>query len=345
MSRCIELEPTVSDAVVASTLRGRTFCHLSDGFFTPAWRYVARATWRSGRAMLGPAPSTRERTKRRLACWSQREPPMLATSLPPISLSLAGRAGYRFTPPTVIDGFACHARGVEIISSSSSYVRARVRSKRAYEIALTAVEKKLLIDCQCPARSLGLDVCKHAWAALLEIDRRGGLEDLKDVGSALIVEMHSTSPKVTSASSPGEVASSVRTPSASTAGSSREPCGSEDLSGSSVKPTSATTVRTPRRREKDSVSPLPARANTQQTKSFPVSSRTAKTNKTPDFKSPDLGKDVAADRHTSRATAQERRRSISVGGSAKPSDARHPPTPIVRAQKRSASTAKSKRSR
>jgi uncharacterized Zn finger protein len=79
----------------------------------------------------------------------------------------------------MVQGFACHARGVELCETTATHVRARVRSKRLHDVDLRATAGRLVIGCSCPARSFGLDVCKHAWAALLEIDRKGGLEDLR----------------------------------------------------------------------------------------------------------------------------------------------------------------------
>jgi len=103
-------------------------------------------------------------------------------------LSIAGRAGHKFTPPTMVQGFVCHARGVEIQQSSRTRVVARVRSKRVYDVDLRAVNGRLVVGCKCPARSFGLEVCKHAWAALLEIDRKGGLEALREDIGTLAVE-------------------------------------------------------------------------------------------------------------------------------------------------------------
>jgi hypothetical protein len=88
----------------------------------------------------------------------------------------------------MVQGFACHARGVEIQIASNTHVVARVRSKRTYDVDLRAVDGRLVVGCKCPARSYGLDVCKHAWAALLEVDRKGGLEALREKTGTLIVE-------------------------------------------------------------------------------------------------------------------------------------------------------------
>ena len=108
--------------------------------------------------------------------------------VPTSSLSIAGRAGHAFTPHAMMQGFACHARGVELPASGPSRVHARVRSKRVHDVHLRAERGKLLVACSCPARSFGLDVCKHVWAALLEVDRHDGLADLRGSRGALVVE-------------------------------------------------------------------------------------------------------------------------------------------------------------
>lgn len=111
----------------------------------------------------------------------------LASSSSPTG-SIAGRAGHRFEVHTMLQGFACHARGVEIVETGPAHVRARVRSKRTHEVELRADGGRLLVGCSCPARSMGIAACKHAWAALLEVDRQGGLEDLRGMRGVLPVE-------------------------------------------------------------------------------------------------------------------------------------------------------------
>ena len=101
--------------------------------------------------------------------------------------SLAGRAGHAFTPQAMLQGFACHARGVEL-TLSTSRAHARIRSKRTHDVHLRADRGRLLVACSCPARSLGLEVCKHTWAALLEVDRQQGLTDLRRSRGLLSVE-------------------------------------------------------------------------------------------------------------------------------------------------------------
>jgi hypothetical protein len=106
-------------------------------------------------------------------------PPPSPGSVPTSLLSLAGRAGHRFIPHVMVQGFACYIRGVEVVSASDRHVHARVRSKRTHDVDLRADGGKLLVACTCPKQSLELAVCKHAWAALLEVDRGTSLAGLR----------------------------------------------------------------------------------------------------------------------------------------------------------------------
>ena len=106
---------------------------------------------------------------------------------PPSALSIAGRAGRAFTPHAMMQGFTCHARGVELAASTPGRPHARVRSKRLHDVLLRVDDGRLGGPCTCPARSFGLDVCKHAWAALLEVDRQDGLSDLRKTRGPLVV--------------------------------------------------------------------------------------------------------------------------------------------------------------
>lgn len=119
-------------------------------------------------------------------------------------LAIAGRAGHAFTPHAMMQGFVCHARGVELTASGAARVHARVRSKRVHDVLLRAERGRLSIACTCPARTYGLDFCKHAWAALLEIDRQDALGDLRTTRGPLVVEVAPVAPEPSSGDSPAE---------------------------------------------------------------------------------------------------------------------------------------------
>ena len=106
---------------------------------------------------------------------------------PSVSISLAGRVGYLFDPPTILQGFVCHTKGVALTSRSNVRIEARVKGKRTHALALTSKNGALEVECSCPARSYGQSYCKHLWAALLEIDRHGGLDDLRTTRAPLEV--------------------------------------------------------------------------------------------------------------------------------------------------------------
>lgn len=88
----------------------------------------------------------------------------------------------------MIAGFACHARGVELSAFDGKSAHAIVKSKRAHTVDFRISSGKLLVRCSCPAESMGVHPCKHTWAALLEIDKQGGLADLRTRRGALVLE-------------------------------------------------------------------------------------------------------------------------------------------------------------
>lgn len=96
-----------------------------------------------------------------------------------LSASLTGRVGHAFTAQVMVEGFACHARGVELSAVTSTTVHAKLRSKQAHQVVLEDAGGRLLVGCSCPARSSGRAACRHAWAALLEADRQGALGALR----------------------------------------------------------------------------------------------------------------------------------------------------------------------
>lgn len=88
----------------------------------------------------------------------------------------------------MIAGFGCHARGVELAAFDAKSARAIVKSKRTHTVDFRIANGKLLVKCSCPAESMGVHPCKHTWAALLEIDKQGGLADLRTKRGPLVLE-------------------------------------------------------------------------------------------------------------------------------------------------------------
>ena len=134
----------------------------------------------------------------------------LSSPLPLPGLAIAGRAGHAFTPEAMLQGFACHARGVELAASGPSRVHARVRSKRVHDVLLRAEDGRLAIACTCPARSLGIDFCKHAWAALLEVDRADALADLRHGRGPLVLEVAVPAPAEATEKKPAKEKAKVK---------------------------------------------------------------------------------------------------------------------------------------
>lgn len=111
------------------------------------------------------------------------------------AVSVAGRAGHAFTPNAMLKGFECHKRGVELDDPKKDRVRAHVRSQKPYDVDLRITNNnRLVIQCTCPAESMTPDPCKHAWAALLEIDRQGAFAELREKRGPLKVETLAATP-------------------------------------------------------------------------------------------------------------------------------------------------------
>jgi hypothetical protein len=193
-----------------------------------------------------------------VACTSQSLDGMFASTsiqapLPLSTLAIAGRAGHAFTPQAMMQGYLCHSRGVELAAAGPSRVHARVRSKRVHDVLLRAEHGRLSIGCTCPARSLGLDFCKHAWAALLEVDRQDMLSDLRTTRGPLVVEASPTRPEPPSGThdAPPDAPRSSKQVSAPRRKAKTAPPAKTDIAPTSEK-------RKPARRSKEP--PAPAKA-------------------------------------------------------------------------------------
>jgi hypothetical protein len=103
-------------------------------------------------------------------------------------VSIAERAGGAFPSHTTIRGFLHYDKGqVDLTDVAERGATARVRGKRTEDVELRIEKGRLLIACTCPARSLGLTGCKHVWAVLLEVDRRGAWTALRTTRKPLVV--------------------------------------------------------------------------------------------------------------------------------------------------------------
>jgi uncharacterized Zn finger protein len=97
----------------------------------------------------------------------------------PSPASLADRVARSFPPQSCVAGFAAFVRrDVDIVVIDDSSVDARVKTKRTRRLAFRVKNGVLLVSCTC-APGLDLVGCRHAWGAILEIDRQGALASLR----------------------------------------------------------------------------------------------------------------------------------------------------------------------
>jgi hypothetical protein len=103
-------------------------------------------------------------------------------------IPISDRAGKAFPVHAHTHGFARWKSGaVSIENETATSVVAKVRGQRTRNVVLQEERGRLLVSCTCPARTFERPGCKHAWAALLEIDRRGALPNLRSTRAPLPV--------------------------------------------------------------------------------------------------------------------------------------------------------------
>jgi uncharacterized Zn finger protein len=103
-------------------------------------------------------------------------------------IAIADRAGRSFPIHAHTNGFAHWKSGaVTIEQESERSVTAKVRGQRIRDVVLREEKGCLVIQCSCPGRSMDLPGCKHAWATVLEVDRRGALSSLRTTRDPLKV--------------------------------------------------------------------------------------------------------------------------------------------------------------
>jgi uncharacterized Zn finger protein len=105
-----------------------------------------------------------------------------------MTVTIADRAGKCFHVHAHAQGYARWKSGsVSIEEESPRAVVAKVRGQPTRKVRLEEDGGRLLVDCTCSARTLERPGCKHVWAALLEVDRRGALGGLRSTRAALRV--------------------------------------------------------------------------------------------------------------------------------------------------------------
>ena len=119
-------------------------------------------------------------------------PPLLIPLIPPPRpperrrVSVADRVARSFPPLACVRGYRYFLRKrVDLVSVSESAIKAEVKGKRTLRVVLRVAGGRLSSACTCSAKILGPAACRHVWATLLEIDRRGALESLRLTERAL----------------------------------------------------------------------------------------------------------------------------------------------------------------
>ncbi len=101
-------------------------------------------------------------------------------------VSVADRVARSFPPLACVRGYRYFLRKrVDFVSVSESAIEADVKGKRTLHVVLRVAGGCLSSACTCSAKILGPAACRHVWATLLEIDRRGAFESLRVTERAL----------------------------------------------------------------------------------------------------------------------------------------------------------------
>jgi uncharacterized Zn finger protein len=89
-----------------------------------------------------------------------------------------------------VRGFRYFARKrIDLVSVSERAIEADVRGKRTLRVTLRVDGGRLAAACTCSAKVLGPAACRHVWATLLEIDKRGLFESLRTTQRSLPLEV------------------------------------------------------------------------------------------------------------------------------------------------------------
>lgn len=106
-------------------------------------------------------------------------------------IRIARRVGARFSPRACMLGFGYFARDAVVLARvTEDEVDAVVRGQRTHDVRLRASADgfgELFASCTCTPASLGTNPCRHLWAAILEVDRRGALACLRRSASSLLL--------------------------------------------------------------------------------------------------------------------------------------------------------------
>lgn len=73
----------------------------------------------------------------------------------------------------------CQRNSVKIVYEDDDFVSAEVHGTLTYDVDLERENKALIYSCSCPFFEDNFSVCKHIWATLLEMEKRGILQNWK----------------------------------------------------------------------------------------------------------------------------------------------------------------------
>ena len=94
-------------------------------------------------------------------------------------MTLAAKLAFQFEKKIQVRGQELYLqRAVKVVEATPSSFEAKVSGSRLYDVELTYSDGSLLIYCDCPYYA-DHGPCKHIWAAILEADRRGSLEEAR----------------------------------------------------------------------------------------------------------------------------------------------------------------------
>jgi hypothetical protein len=118
--------------------------------------------------------------------------------------SLAQRAARLFPSQACVAGFQLLATDrVALAAVSARSADATVRSKRARTVRFRCDGDALGVACTCWPTSVEVGACKHVWAALLALDRAGGMDSLRESHAPLrLAALAPLAPAATSADTP-----------------------------------------------------------------------------------------------------------------------------------------------
>lgn len=94
-------------------------------------------------------------------------------------MTLAAKLAFQFEKKIQVRGQDLYdQRAVKVVEATPRHLVAEVSGSRLYDVDLKYARGSLMIGCDCPFY-VDHGPCKHIWAAILEADRRGSLEEAR----------------------------------------------------------------------------------------------------------------------------------------------------------------------